>query len=76
MEIATVITEGETQTVRLPRGYHLPTPTVQVRQEGAAIVLEPMKPQAWPPGFFDEIHITDPAFHRPDQGTLPAVRML
>jgi virulence-associated protein VagC len=74
METATVITEGETQTVRLPKGYHLPTSIVQVRQEGAAIVLEPIKPRAWPHGFFDEIHITDPAFRRPDQGLLPAVK--
>jgi virulence-associated protein VagC len=76
METATVISDGETQTVRLPRGYRLPTPSVQVRQEGEAIVLEPLKPRAWPPGFFDEIHITDPTFHRPDQGTLPGVRSL
>ena len=76
METATVTNEGETQTVRLPKGYHLPTPIVQVRHEGDAVVLEPMKPHAWPAGFFDEIHITDPAFRRPDQGTLPAVKSL
>jgi virulence-associated protein VagC len=76
METALVITEGETQTVRLPRGCHLPTATVQVRQEGAAIVLEPVRSGGWPAGFFDEIHITDPAFARPEQGTLPAVKTL
>ena len=76
MKTATVITEGETQTVRLPKGFHLPTPTVHVRQEGEAIVLEPVKPSAWPVGFFDEIHISDPAFTRPDQGTLPPVKPL
>jgi virulence-associated protein VagC len=76
METATVINEGETQTVRLPRGFHLPTPVVQVRHAGEAIVLEPLKPHAWPAGFFDEIHITDPAFVRPDQGTLPAIKNL
>jgi virulence-associated protein VagC len=74
MKTATVIREGETQTVHLPRGYHLPTPTVQVRQEGDAIVLEPMKPRVWPAGFFDEIHMTDPAFVRPDRGTLGRMR--
>jgi virulence-associated protein VagC len=76
METATGISEGETQTVRLPRGCHLPTPTVQVRQEGDAIVLEPMKLRTWPAGFFEEIHITDPAFARPEQGTLPPVKPL
>jgi len=76
METATVTTDGETQTVRLPKGYHLPTPTVQVRHEGEAVVLEPLKPREWPAGFFDEIHIADPAFVRPDQGKLPPVKPL
>ena len=74
METATVTTEGETQTIRLPKGYRLPTPTVQVRQQGDTIVLEPVKQQAWPAGFFQEIHITDPAFARPEQGKLPPVK--
>jgi len=76
METTTVITDGESQTVRLPKGYHLPTPTVQIRHEGETIVLEPLKPKAWPAGFFDEIHITDPTFDRPEQGLLPAVKRL
>jgi virulence-associated protein VagC len=76
MATATVTTEGETQTVRLPKGYHIPTPTVEVRHEGSAIVLEPARPATWPHGFFDEIHITDPDFDRPEQGTLPAIRAL
>jgi len=76
METATVITEGDRQTVRLPKGYHLPTPTVQIRHEGDAVVLEPLKPQAWPAGFFDQIHITDPTFERPAQGVLPPVNPL
>ena len=67
METATVIHEGECQTVRLPKGFHLSTTTVGVRHEVEAIVLEPLKPKAWPEGFFDSIHITDPAFLRPDQ---------
>ena len=76
METATVIHEGDCQTVRLPKGFHLSTATVSVRQDGAAIVLEPLKPNAWPEGFFDSIHISDPAFVRPDQGKLPPVKSL
>ena len=76
METATVIHEGECQTVRLPKGFHLSTATVTVRQDGDAIVLEPLKPQSWPDGFFDSIHITDPAFVRLDQGGLPSVKSL
>jgi virulence-associated protein VagC len=76
METPTVTDEGECQTVRLPKGFHLSTPTVGVRHEGENIVLEPLKPKAWSAGFFDSIHITDPAFARPDQGSLPPVESL
>jgi hypothetical protein len=68
METATVSHDGEYQTVRLP--------TVGVRHEGESIVLEPLKPKAWPEGFFDSIHISDPAFVRPEQGQLPQVKSL
>jgi virulence-associated protein VagC len=75
METAKVIREGDHQTVCLPKGVRLPS-TVTVRQEGEAVVLEPLKPTAWPSGFFDAIHIADPAFERPSQGQLPAVKNL
>ncbi len=76
METATVILEGERQTVRLPKGFHLSTPTVSVRHDGDAIVLEPMKAKSWPERFFDFIHIRDAAFVRPAQGKLPPVKPL
>jgi tRNA(fMet)-specific endonuclease VapC len=76
METATVIHEGECLTVRLPKGFNISTPTVSVRHEGDTIVLEPIRPQTWPDGFFDSIHITDPAFSRSDQGQLPPVEPL
>jgi len=74
METAKVIQEGDCQTVRLPKGFHIATATVGIRHDGEAIVLEPLKPKAWPAGFFEAIHITDPEFSRPDQGQLPQVR--
>jgi len=76
METATVIHEGECQSVRLPKGYHISTPTVGIRHDGEAIVLVPLKPKDWPEGFFDSIHIEDPAFFRAGQGRLPAVKSL
>ena len=76
MKTATVTTEGGTQIVRLPQGIHLRTSTVQVRQAGDAIVLEPLRPDSWPPDFFDAIHISDPAFDRPEQGQLPEIKAL
>ena len=75
METATVILDGDCQTVRLPKSVHLPT-NVFVRQDGESVVLEPAKPKNWPEGFFDSIHVTDPAFERPEQGQLPPVKNL
>jgi virulence-associated protein VagC len=76
METAIVILEGELQTVRLPKGFHLPTPTVSVRHDGDAIVLEPLKAKSWPERFFEFVHISDAAFVRPAQGTPPPVKTL
>jgi len=76
METAIVTSEGDTQTVRLPKGFHLPTPEVSIRHDGEAIVLEPLKPRNWPPGFFEAIRIDDPAFVRPPQGEVPPVKEL
>jgi hypothetical protein len=50
--------------------------TVFVRQDGDSVVLEPAKPKTWPEGFFDSIHVADPAFERPEQGQLPPVKNL
>jgi antitoxin VapB len=75
METATVIVEGDRQTVRLPKSVRLPA-TVFVRQDGDAVVLEPARPKTWPEGFFESVHICDPAFERPEQGQLPPVKDL
>lgn len=75
METATVTVERGRQTVRLPKSIHLPD-KVFVRQEGESVVLEPARPKSWPEGFFDSIRITDPAFERPEQGSLPPVKIL
>jgi len=74
METAIVTSEGDTQTVRLPKGFHLPTPEVSIRHHGEAIVLEPLKPKTWPAGFFESIRIDDPDFKRPAQGVIPPVK--
>ncbi len=75
METAIVTVEGDRQIVRLPKSVHLPS-TVLVRQDGDAVVLEPAKPKDWPEGFFESIHVSDPAFKRPEQGQLPPVKNL
>ena len=61
----------KTQTVKLPDGFHFDGDTVSIRRVGEAVILEPVKPATWPPGFFDSIRIDDPAFGYPEPGPVP-----
>lgn len=70
-----MIEEGDCLTVRLPKNTGLPG-VVSLRRQGDAVVLAPIKPEKWPLGFFDEIHISDPEFQRPEQGTLHPIKTL
>jgi virulence-associated protein VagC len=71
MHTAEIIHTDGTQAVKLPDGFHFEGDTVSVRREGEAVILEPIKPAAWPHGFFESIRIDDPAFTRPEQGQVP-----
>jgi hypothetical protein len=74
METATVNVEGPPSRPSA-KSVHLPA-TVFVRQDGDAVVLEPVKLNAWPEGCFDSAHVTDAAFERPEKGQLPPVKTL
>jgi virulence-associated protein VagC len=71
MQTAEIIHTDGTQAVKLPDGFHFEGDTVSIRREGEAVILEPVKPATWPPGFFDRIRIDDRAFARPEQGQVP-----
>jgi virulence-associated protein VagC len=71
MQTAEIIHANGYQTVKLPDGYQFEGDAVSIRREGEAVILEPIKPETWPPGFFESIHIDDPAFTRPEQGAVP-----
>ncbi len=71
MKTAEVFHIAGTQAVKLPAGFRFEGETVSIRREGEAVILEPVKPATWPPGFFDSIRIDDPAFARPEQGQVP-----
>lgn len=76
MKVAEIIRAEGSQLVRLPDEFRLEGDTVSVRRQGEAIVLEPVRPATWPPGFFDRIRIDDPAFVRPSQGPVPPASQL
>jgi hypothetical protein len=71
MKVAEIVRADGSQFVKLPEEFHLDTEAVSIRRQGSALVLEPISPATWPPGFFEQIHIDDPAFVRPPQGQLP-----
>ena len=71
MATAQIFRSGDGQAVRLPSGFEFAGSEVTVRRVGDTVILEPIKPVAWPEGFFDQIRIDDPAFERPPQGTVP-----
>lgn len=52
MATAKLFRNGRSQAVRLPKEFRFEGDAVSVRREGAAVVLEPLKPRAWPRGYW------------------------
>jgi virulence-associated protein VagC len=76
MKTIEVLETANGQSVPLPEEFRFGTPTVSIRRQGDAVILEPIKPSHWPEHFFDDIRIDDPAFKRPEQGSTPPVPSL
>ena len=76
MKTAQVISFDGQQAVKLPPEFSVSADALSIRKDGEAIILEPIKATQWPEGFFEEIHIDDPAFCRPSQGQMPPVSAL
>ncbi len=70
MKTVNILQTAAGQAVSLPEEFRFSTAMVSIRREGDAVILEPIKPQQWPVGFFESIRIDDPAFTRPGQGSL------
>ena len=71
MEITQIVSIEGHQAVKIPDEFRFDSPTVSIRKEGEAVILEPIRPVSWPANFFDDIRIDDPAFARPSQGETP-----
>lgn len=52
MAIAKLFSNGRSQAVRLPKEFRFEGREVSVRREGDAVILEPLKPRAWPRGYW------------------------
>lgn len=66
---AKVFWSGNSQAVRLPKAFRFPPETeeVEVRRQGERIILEPVKPQAWPESFWQAFGDMPEGFERPAQ---------
>jgi len=64
------------QSIPLPEEFRFDTDIVSIRRQGQAVILEPVKSDSWPDHFFEKIHINDPKFTRPDQGSAPKIASL
>ena len=71
MQTVKILETSAGQAVPLPAEFRFDTPVVSIRRQGDAVILEPVRAERWPEHFFDNIHIDDPAFARPDQGSAP-----
>jgi virulence-associated protein VagC len=44
---------GRSQAVRLPKDFRFPGDAVEIRREGNAVILEPVKEAEWPEGYWE-----------------------
>lgn len=59
---ARLFPNGRSQAVRLPKEYRFPGDEVRIHREGDAVILEPVKRNAWPRGYWErlrEMHRVD-----------------
>ena len=68
----TLLQNGDSQAVRLPKDFRLPGKEVSIRRLGTGFLIEPIRETSWPEGYFDAILIDDKAFAPPDQKTTPS----
>jgi antitoxin VapB len=58
---ARLFQNGRSQAVRLPKEYRFQGHEVRIRKEDDKVILEPMHPREWAPGFWDAF-TPDPDF--------------
>ncbi|HSK77617.1 MAG TPA: type II toxin-antitoxin system VapB family antitoxin [Thermoanaerobaculia bacterium] len=66
---AKVLRSGTSQAVRLPEEFRFPAGVeeVAVRRQGDRLILEPIRKEDWPDGFWKAFEGVSPDFERPRQ---------
>lgn len=52
MATAKLFRNGRSQAVRLPKEFRFEGEELSIRREGEAVILEPLRPRAWPKGYW------------------------
>jgi virulence-associated protein VagC len=74
--IAKVFKSGNSLALRLPKELRPRKGEVRIEAVGDRWIVSPVKPAAWPKGFFARIRLSHPeAFKRPSQGESRDVRL-
>lgn len=69
MTTAKIFWSGHSQAVRLPKKFRFDEETreVEIRREGAKLILEPLETERWPESFWDAFGGMPDGFERPPQ---------
>ncbi len=74
--IAKIFKSGNSLALRLPKELGAVVGEVRVEAAGDRWIVSPVKPDAWPRGFFSRIRFDDSApFKRPPQGNHREIRL-
>ncbi len=72
---ARLFRNGRSQAVRLPKDFRFQGEEVSIRKEGEAVILEPIKRDSWPRGYWERLREINadfpveplqPRLHEPD----------
>ncbi|MEM1158528.1 MAG: hypothetical protein AAF649_01680 [Verrucomicrobiota bacterium] len=73
--ITKVFKSGNSMALRLPRALGAAEGSMLIEKRDDGWLVKPVPETKWPADFFDKICIEDPAFERPDQGTVRSVEL-
>ena len=74
--IAKVFKSGNSLALRLPKELHPQAGDVRIEAVGDRWIVSPVKPAAWPRGFFARIRLSDAdSFKRASQGEFRDIRL-
>jgi len=63
---AKIFWSGRSQAVRLPKDFRFDAEEVNIRRDGAAVILEPVEKPSWPEGYWESFGPVGEDFEVPE----------